>query len=368
MIPWDWNTTPQERAARFPCDGYLDTPVRRLTRAITITAPPPTVFRWLCQLKVAPYSYDSLDNSGRRSPRRLTPGAEQLAQGQPFLVFELVEFEPGQSLTGVVQPRFERIYGPLAGTYAIQPHHDGTSRLVARLDVGATTPFQRVRRALLAWGDLIMMRKQLLTLKQLAELAASPQQPPSPHPDSPGRPATGRTVLMNAANRRRRVAQGLYRAKRWMYRTGRPGLLGRAMNRVSAVQFSAGLLSPHYAVTLGVPGRRTGRLISFPVAVTEYQGKRYLVSMLGKDANWVRNVRAAGGQAVLRRRGRQTVHLEEVETGTRAPILRRYLAIAPAARPHIPVDRNAPLAEFERIAEQYPIFQITPATPLPNDN
>jgi len=173
MIPWDWNTTPQERAARFPCDDYLDTPVRRLTRAITIEAPPPIVFRWLCQLKVAPYSYDWLDNRGRRSPRRLTPGTERLAVGQRFLVFDLVEFQQGQSLTGVVQPRFQRLYGPLAGTYAIQPGHDGSCRLVVRLDVGATTPLQRVRRVLLAWGDLIMMRKQLLTLKQLAELEAA---------------------------------------------------------------------------------------------------------------------------------------------------------------------------------------------------
>jgi hypothetical protein len=170
MIPWEWNTTAQERAARFACDGYLDSPVRRLTRAVTIAAPPPTVFRWLCQLKVAPYSYDWLDNRGRRSPRRLTPGAERLAHGQPLLVFELVEFQQGQSLTGVVQPRFQRVYGPLAGTYAVQPRHDGTCRLVVRLDVGATTPVQRVRRGLLAWGDLVMMRKQLRTLKQLAEL------------------------------------------------------------------------------------------------------------------------------------------------------------------------------------------------------
>ena len=85
-------------------------------------------------------------------------------------MFELVEFQQGQSLTGVVQPRLERIYGPLAGTYAIQPRHDGTCRLVVRLDVGAITPVQRLRGALLAWGDLVMMRKQLRTLKQLAEL------------------------------------------------------------------------------------------------------------------------------------------------------------------------------------------------------
>jgi hypothetical protein len=178
MIPWVWNTTPRGTRRAFSYDGYLDTPVCRLTRAVTITAPPPTVFRWLCQLRVAPYSYDWLDNPGRRSPRRLTPGAERLAQGQPFLVFQLAEFDEGKSLTGVVQPRFERIYGPLAGTYAIQPRQDGTCRLVARLDVGATTTFQRVRRALLAWGDLIMMRKQLLTS---SSWPSSKQQAPSSH-------------------------------------------------------------------------------------------------------------------------------------------------------------------------------------------
>jgi deazaflavin-dependent oxidoreductase (nitroreductase family) len=159
----------------------------------------------------------------------------------------------------------------------------------------------------------------------------------------------------------RGVVQLLYQMKRWMYRTGRPGLLARAMNRVSAVQFSAGLLSPARAVTLEVLGRRTGRVISFPVVVAEYGGGRYLVSMLGKDANWVRNVRAAGGHAVLRRGHRVNVHLREVEPGARAPILRRYLAVAPGARPHMPVDRFAPLNEFQRITDQFPVFQITPA-------
>lgn len=167
---------------------------------------------------------------------------------------------------------------------------------------------------------------------------------------------------MNATTGHRRgVIQRLYGVQRWMYRTGRPGALAQVMNRISAVQFSAGMLSPARAATLEVPGRRTGRLVSLPVAVAEYEGGRYLVSMLGKDANWVLNVRAAGGRAVLRRRGREQVRLEEVEPGDRAPILRRYLAVAPGARPHLPVDRHAPLEEFERIADQFPVFRIMPA-------
>jgi hypothetical protein len=80
--------------------------------------------------------------------------------------------------------------------------------------------------------------------------------------------------------------------------------------------------------------------------------------MLGANANWVRNLKTAGGRAVLRHGRRERVHLEEVEPGTRAPILRRYLQVAPGARPHIPVDRTAPLTEFARIAADYPVFRI----------
>jgi len=72
------------------------------------------------------------------------------------------------------------------------------------------------------------------------------------------------------------------------------------------------------------------------VVIADYEGERYLVSMLGKEANWVRNVQAAGGMAVLRHGGRKAVRLEEVPVDARSAILRRYLAVAPGARPHIP--------------------------------
>jgi deazaflavin-dependent oxidoreductase (nitroreductase family) len=168
---------------------------------------------------------------------------------------------------------------------------------------------------------------------------------------------------MSQVKRRTQIPfRPLYRIKEWMYRGKRPGGLAKVANRIAAIQYSAGVLSPKRAATLEVLGRRSGRTVSFPVVVTDYRDERYLVSMLGEDTNWVRNVRAAGGRAVLRRRHPEAVHLEEVETGARAPILRRYLAVAPGARPHIPVDRRAPLAEFERIAAQFPVFRIaTPA-------
>jgi hypothetical protein len=61
---------------------------------------------------------------------------------------------------------------------------------------------------------------------------------------------------------------------------------------------------------------------------------------------------------VLRHRRRESVHLEEIETTERAPILQRYLQVAPGARAHFPVDRHAALQQFEPIAERYPVFRV----------
>ncbi|GAA4473896.1 nitroreductase/quinone reductase family protein [Phytohabitans houttuyneae] len=149
------------------------------------------------------------------------------------------------------------------------------------------------------------------------------------------------------------------RAQRWMYATGRPNRLARVLNRISAAQFAAGVLAPPNWVTLEVTGRHTGRPVSLPLVVADHEGRRYLVSMLGPRAGWVRNVRAAGGRAVLRRRGREVVQLTEVPVADRAPILRRYLKLAPGARPHIGVRPDAPMEEFERAAAATPVFLVT---------
>jgi hypothetical protein len=124
---------------------------------------------------------------------------------------------------------------------------------------------------------------------------------------------------------------------------------------------------PSRLATLEVRGRRTGRLISFPVVIADYEGDQYLVSMLGENTNWVRNVRAADGRATLRRGRREAVRLEEVERALRAPVVRRYLACAPGSRPHIPIDRDAPLEEFERLAPEIPVFRIVSDPTDPRD-
>ena len=145
--------------------------------------------------------------------------------------------------------------------------------------------------------------------------------------------------------------------RRWLYRGQRSNWIARMLNRAWAAVVSSGVASNLY-VTLEVTGRRSGRTVSLPVVVAVVEGQRYLVSMLGEHVHWVQNVRAAGGRAVLRSGGREEVHLEEVPADQRALILRAYLQRAPGARPHVPVNKDAPLAEFEKVATAFPVFRV----------
>jgi len=168
-LPEHWNTTPEEAVAAYPCDELSEAPYQSLTRAVDVDAPPALVFRWLCQLRAAPYSYDLIDNWGRRSPRALTPGLDQLAPGQSLIVATIASFVPDVHITGRATPAAERLFGLQALTYQVDPRDSG-SRLIGRLNVRPPRQvWEQIRSALLVWGDLIMMRKQLLTFKALAE-------------------------------------------------------------------------------------------------------------------------------------------------------------------------------------------------------
>ena len=145
--------------------------------------------------------------------------------------------------------------------------------------------------------------------------------------------------------------------KRWLYHDQHPTWLARSLNAFWRAVHSSGIISDSMA-TLEVIGRKSGKIISFPVMVAHVDGKRYLVSMLGDNAQWVLNVRAAHGKAFLRAGKHTEIQLDELPADQRAPILKAYLQIAPGARPHIPVNKAAPLAEFEKIAGDFPVFLI----------
>jgi hypothetical protein len=171
MIATTWNVTPAEQAESLPCDEVTPGGVR-LDRAISIAAPPSVVFAWLCQMRVAPYSYDLLDNLGRRSPRTRTAELTNLAVGQPIVrifgriyVFELASFETDKHITmrlpdGSAMSRSASV----SATYAVRPEGQGTRLHARELYDGPWLPGQA-----LALVNLVMMRKQLLVLKKLAE-------------------------------------------------------------------------------------------------------------------------------------------------------------------------------------------------------
>jgi hypothetical protein len=174
----EWGSTAEERARRYPCDDLIPGERFAVFRGIDVEAPQEVVFRWLCQLRAAPYSYDKLDNFGRRSPQQLTPGLDRLEVGQRVAtIFRLVDFEPGESLTILHRGP---IFGQVACTYWAKPVDEERSRIVVKL---CWTParrglLSRVERALLPPGDLVMMRRQLLNLKELAERTQDEQSSP----------------------------------------------------------------------------------------------------------------------------------------------------------------------------------------------
>jgi hypothetical protein len=126
---------------------------------------------------------------------------------------------------------------------------------------------------------------------------------------------------------------------------------------LGAILFGSGI-GPNQAATVEVRGHKSGRTISFPVVVTDYDGERFLVAMLGQKTNWVRNLRAGDGRAVMQRRQREDVSLVEDLSDRRPAIFRRYVELAPGARPFFPIDRRASLRDFGRIVDQYPVFRV----------
>ncbi|MBP2335644.1 hypothetical protein JOF41_001822 [Saccharothrix coeruleofusca] len=162
MIGDRWGVSDSEVSRPYPCDGFVTAPALRAWRGVTVEAPAEAVWPWVTQVRVAPYSYDWIDNFGRRSPRRLLDLPEPEV-GEGFTASggrrlgRVVSVEPGRQLTGTVMGAFL--------SYVLVPAGNGTTRLLLKVVMRAN----RWAAPVLSVGDLAMARRQLLNFKLLAE-------------------------------------------------------------------------------------------------------------------------------------------------------------------------------------------------------
>ncbi|WP_026552107.1 hypothetical protein [Arthrobacter sp. H20] len=112
-LPWFWaETSPGISGVTHGSSAMAS---RQLwIRAVDVDCSPDLVFAWATQLRRAPYSYDLIDNFGRRSPQTIDPRVIDLQVGDPVMgVFKVSAVDPGRSFAVVL--RSERALTSLGG-------------------------------------------------------------------------------------------------------------------------------------------------------------------------------------------------------------------------------------------------------------
>lgn len=162
MIGDRWGVSDGEVLRSYPCDDFVTASALQVWRGVTVEAPAQMVWPWVAQVRLAPYSYDWIDNLGRRSPRELA-GLPEPQVGERFTsaggrrLGRIVSVDPGKQLTGTIMGAFM--------SYVVVPQDHDTTRLLLKVVVH----INRWMGIGLSVGDLIMARRQLLNFKQLAE-------------------------------------------------------------------------------------------------------------------------------------------------------------------------------------------------------
>jgi hypothetical protein len=154
-----WGVRDDEVSRYFPCDDFVPHPAVAAWRGVTVHTTADELWPWLRQIRLAPYSYDWIDNRGRRSPRKLQELRDPVV-GEHFSVGagRVLAVVPGEALTA-------HIFGSIM-SYLLVPEDDGT-----RLLLKVVAARGRRIAPLLLLGDLLMARRQLLNFKRLAESA-----------------------------------------------------------------------------------------------------------------------------------------------------------------------------------------------------
>lgn len=173
--PWQltWGATPEEAARTLPGDDLVPGPTFNATRAITIAAPPDRIWPWLVQAGLTRggwYSYDILDNLGRPSARRIVPELQNLAVG------DIVPMSPdgkhGMPVLAIAPPT-SMIWGTpgdTTWTWQLDSAGQNSTRLISRVRSRYRWFSPSILfSALLEFGDIWMMRRMLLNIRDRAE-------------------------------------------------------------------------------------------------------------------------------------------------------------------------------------------------------
>lgn len=200
-----WGVDPAEAGRVLPGDDLVPDAAAIDTRAITIDAPPEAVWPWLVQMGFGRggwYSYDRLDMQGR-SADAILPEHQSLAVGDiiptdPGGGFVVRVLEPGRALVLAIDEEILARRGPEAASltqapglaasgrfletavppqfraswaFVLEPVEGGRTRLIERFRAwfGPGTPINPVMAPMLGFGVFVMMRRQLLGIRERAE-------------------------------------------------------------------------------------------------------------------------------------------------------------------------------------------------------
>jgi hypothetical protein len=215
VLPWwrTWGINPEEVARRLPGDEVIPDAAGGETRAITIDAPPAVVWPWLVQMgfgRAGWYSYDAID-MGSPSSQDIVPGYQDLKVGDlvpthPAGGFVVKRLDPEAALvlyldSELVQQQAQKAkaQGASAGpinlrateapmetsqptefaaswAFVLEKLQGGRTRLIERFRIsfGETDrPWTKYTLPLMGFGVFVMMRQQMLGIKQRAERAHS---------------------------------------------------------------------------------------------------------------------------------------------------------------------------------------------------
>ena len=169
-----WGATDEEVSRALPGDHLVSDPGFNATRAITIAARPEHVWPWIVQMgsgRAGWYAYDRIDNKGMPSARTVVPELQHPEVGDliPMVVGKevgprIVALEPNRRMLWVTDDEF-------TWEWVLEPIDGGSTRLITRIrEVWPPLLSLRTIYALVAsTGDIVMIRKQLLGIKERAE-------------------------------------------------------------------------------------------------------------------------------------------------------------------------------------------------------